>query len=87
MGKEVTEGESWRYLERHPDANENFNLTMAAKLQAAIPLVVASYDFTKFSRIADVGGGRGHLLSAILESSSLLRGILFDQPHVITAGN
>jgi hypothetical protein len=63
--------------------NEKFNHTMTAKSRAVIPLVVAAYDFTKFSRIADIGGGRGHLLSAILESSSLSRGILFDQPHVI----
>jgi hypothetical protein len=56
---------------------------MAAKSQAVIPLVVAAYDFTKFPRIADIGGGRGHLLSAILGSSSLSRGILFDQPHVV----
>jgi len=83
MGEEVTEGGLWRYLEQHPDANEKFNHNMAAKSRAVIPLVVAAYDFTKFSRIADVGGGRGHLLSAILESSSLSRGILFDQPHVI----
>jgi O-methyltransferase domain len=83
MGDEVTPGGLWHYFEQHPDANEKFNHTMAAKSQAVIPLVVAAYDFTQFSRIADVGGGRGHLLSAILQSSSLSRGILFDQPHVV----
>ncbi len=83
MGDQVTEGGFWHYLEQHPDANEKFNDTMYAKAQAVIPLVVAAYDFTKFPRIADVGGGRGHLLSAILQSSSLSRGILFDQPHVV----
>lgn len=83
MGDEVTPGGFWHYFEQHPDANEKFNDTMAAKSQAVIPLVLAAYDFTKFPRIADVGGGRGHLLSAILESSSLSRGILFDQPHVV----
>ncbi len=30
-----------------------------------------------------MGGGRGHLLSAILSSSPHLRGVLFDQPHVV----
>jgi O-methyltransferase domain len=83
MGEEVTPGGLWHYFEQHPDANEIFNHTMAAKAQAVIPLVIAAYDFTKFPRIADVGGGRGHLLSAILQSSSLSRGILFDQPHVV----
>jgi hypothetical protein len=83
MAEEVIEGGLWHYFELHPDANEKFNHTMAAKAQAVIPLVVAAYDFTRFPRIADVGGGRGHLLSAILQSSSLSRGILFDQPHVV----
>lgn len=83
MGDQVTEGGFWHHFEQHPDANEKFNHTMSAKAQAVIPLVVAAYDFTKFPRIADVGGGRGHLLSAILQSSSLSRGILFDQPHVV----
>jgi hypothetical protein len=83
MGDEVTEGGFWHYFEQHPDANEKFNHTMAAKARAVIPLVVAAYDFTKFPRIADVGGGRGHLLSAILQSSSLSHGTLFDQPHVV----
>jgi hypothetical protein len=83
MGAEVSDGGLWRYLEQHPEANKQFNQTMSAKAQVVIPLVVAAYDFTKFSRIADVGGGRGHLLSAILESAPLSHGILFDQPHVV----
>jgi hypothetical protein len=83
MGEEVAPGGFWHYFEQHPDANEKFNRSMAAKARAVVPLVVAAYDFTKFPRIADVGGGQGHLLSAILDSSSLSRGILFDQPHVV----
>lgn len=83
MGNEVTPGGFWVYFEQHPDANEKFNAAMAAKARAVIALVVAAYDFTKFPRIADVGGGRGHLLHAILASSKRSRGILFDQPHVV----
>ncbi len=83
MGEEVTDGGLWRYFELHPDDSEKFNQTMAAKAQLVIHLVLAAYDFTKFHRIADVGGGHGHLLSAILESAPLSHGILFDQPHVV----
>jgi hypothetical protein len=83
MGDEVTDGGIWHYLEQHPDANEKFNHTMEAMAQALMPLVVAAYDFTKFPRIADIGGGRGHLLSAILGSAPLSHGVLFDQPHVV----
>jgi len=31
----------------------------------------------------DVGGGTGELLAAVLAANSLLRGILFDLPHVV----
>jgi O-methyltransferase domain len=83
MGEEVTPGGPWQYFEQNPDANAKFNHAMAVKAQAVVPLVTAGYDFSQFPRIADIGGGRGHLLSAILESSPLPRGILFDQPHVV----
>jgi O-methyltransferase domain len=36
-----------------------------------------------FATIADIGGGRGHLLRAILKGSPKTQGILFDQPHVV----
>ena len=43
----------------------------------------ASYDFSRFSAVVDVGGGRGALLEALLAANPGMRGILFDQPHVV----
>jgi hypothetical protein len=56
---------------------------MVGKSGAIIPAVVAAYDFEPFRVIADIGGGRGHLLQAVLERSAAARGILFELPHVI----
>jgi hypothetical protein len=56
---------------------------MLAKVQAQIPAVVSSYDFSQFRLIGDIGGGRGHLLNAILEAASVTKGVLFDLPHVV----
>ena len=42
-----------------------------------------AYDFSQFPTIADITGGRGHLLRAILKSSPKTQGIFFDQPHVV----
>jgi len=42
-----------------------------------------AYDFSQFATIADIAGGRGHFLRAILKSSPKTQGILFDQPHVV----
>jgi len=45
--------------------------------------VLSAYDFSPFSKIGDIGGGRGHLLQAVLEATPGATGVLFDQPHVI----
>lgn len=71
------------YFAEHPDEASLFNAAMVAKSKAIIPAVVGAYDFSRFGVIADVGGGRGHLLQAILEQAPAARGVLFDLPHVI----
>ena len=58
---------------------------MAGKSQAQIPAILESYDFTHCARIADVGGGQGHLLRAVLAATPAATGVLFDLPHVIEA--
>jgi hypothetical protein len=45
--------------------------------------VIEAYDFTPYSTIADVGGGHGHLLRAILDTSPSASGLLFELPHVV----
>jgi len=73
----------WGYFQEHPDAGRIFNEAMAAKAHAQVPAVVAGYDFSSFKTIADIGGGRGHLLQAVLQSNPSARGVLFDLPNVI----
>ena len=48
--------------------------------------VVRSYDFSEINILVDVGGDEGGLLATILAANPALRGILFNLPHVITAG-
>lgn len=45
--------------------------------------VVAAYDFSPFRIVADIGGGQGSTLAAILRATPSLRGILLDQPPVV----
>src|SRR5438132_5434483 len=56
---------------------------MVSKAQAQVSAVVAAYDFSRFGTIADIGGGRGHLLQAVLDADQSARGVLFDLPNVI----
>ncbi|MFD6159892.1 methyltransferase [Nocardia sp. NPDC060256] len=45
-------------------------------------LVAERYDFTRATTVVDVGGGNGHLLTAIVQGYPLVEGILFDRPEV-----
>lgn len=71
------------YFKEHPQETEIFNAGMKSKAQSVIAPVLAAYDFSIFDTIGDIGGGLGHLLKAILKSAPKLRGVLFDQPHVV----
>jgi O-methyltransferase domain len=71
------------YFREHPQETEIFDAGMKSKAQSVISPVLAAYDFSTFGTIGDIGGGLGHLLKAILKSAAKLRGVLFDQPHVV----
>jgi hypothetical protein len=79
----VSPGGLWTYLRSNPEAAETFNRAMEAKAQADIGAVVSAYDFQPFATVADIGGGRGHLLRAVLEAAPGARGILFELPGVV----
>lgn len=72
------------YLQGHPAEAQIFSQAMSAKAHADIAAVLAAYDFGPFRVIADIGGGRGHLLQAVLQAAPHAEGILFDLPEVIT---
>ena len=72
-----------QYFASHAEESAIFNAAMVAKSRAVLPAVVAAYDFSACGAIADIGGGRGHLLAAILDRVPAARGILFELPHVI----
>ena len=75
----------WAYLQSRPGEYEVFGQAMTAKAVADIAAVQGAYDFGPFGTIADMGGGRGHLLRAILDAVPSAEGVLFDLPDVINA--
>jgi predicted O-methyltransferase YrrM len=74
----------FEYLERHADAAVVFDRYMAAMPTRWREAVVAAYDFSGKKLIVDVGGGLGAFLIAVLQANPGLRGLLFDQPDVLT---
>ncbi|MGN6161766.1 MAG: methyltransferase [Marmoricola sp.] len=84
--EQVSPGGLWPYLEQHPREQEIFGRAMTAKAAGDAGAILAAYDFGRFADIADIGGGRGHLVQAILESAPASRGVLFDLPEVTDGG-
>ena len=80
--EKVVAGGLWQYLGEHPEAARLFDEAMMGKAYGQIAGVLKAYNFSGFHTIVDVGGGRGHLLSAALGAAPKARGLLFDLPHV-----
>lgn len=79
----VAPGGFWAYFAEHPEDSSVFNAAMTAKAHGQVAGIVAAYDFSDFRRIGDIGGGRGHLLCAVLDSVPDATGVLFDLPNVV----
>ena len=73
----------WEYRAEHPEEGAIFDRAMTAQTRRSNQAVIDAYDFGRFETIVDVGGGEGAVLAAILAEHPKLRGVLFDQPHVV----
>lgn len=71
------------YLAAHPEANSVFDQRMAVVSRAENAPLAAAYPFGKYERIADIGGGQGGLLAAILKAYPDVTAVLFEQPQVL----
>jgi hypothetical protein len=63
-----------------PHGSANFDEAMAAFSAMTALALVAVYDFSRFGKLADIGGGNGALLIGILKNNPSLKGVVFDQP-------
>jgi hypothetical protein len=71
------------HLRENAEHSAIFNEAMVTKSRRTVAAVREAYDFARFATIADIGGGRGHLLRAILDAAPGSRGVLFELPHVL----
>ena len=82
---------AFAYFEANPEAGASFNAAMTDLSRVAERSVAEAYDFAALTPrtagaapvVVDVGGGHGALLAGILKAHPTVRGILFDQPHVV----
>jgi hypothetical protein len=82
-GDKAIPGGLFEHLRAHPEEGRIFNEAMVGKSFGQIGPLLGAYDFTRFETIGDIGGGMGHLLSAILNAAPGARGVLFELPAVI----
>lgn len=67
----------------NPDFSTTFNQAMKSWSSSLPAAIVDVYDFSKVKTVVDIGGGMGDLIASILQAHPTVKGILFDQPHVI----
>ena len=69
----------------YPQEANTFQQAMTSFSTMAGAAVVDAYDFSGIERLADIGGGYGTLLSAVLNANPQLHGVLYDLPEVVAA--
>ncbi len=71
------------YFETHQDSARIFHRAMTELTSQTHVAAVDAYEFSRFGKLIDVGGGRGTLISAILKANPQLRGAVYDLPSVM----
>ncbi|MFJ9413419.1 methyltransferase [Streptomyces sp. NPDC101227] len=66
------------HLAEHPEFSAVFNAAMGQATRDTAAMVPTAFDFGRFATVADIGGGDGTLLAAVLKAYPSLNGILFD---------
>ncbi|HJN43979.1 MAG: methyltransferase [Vicinamibacterales bacterium] len=78
-----TDAFSWFQQSENKPEWELFNAAMTSFSSGTSMAVVEAYDFSRFTTIADIGGGHGFLLKTVLSKAPEARGVLFDLPGAV----
>ena len=73
----------WDYLAAHPDQQALFDQAMVQRAQVLSLACVPVLDWPTSGTIADIAGGIGILLAAVLQATPGAWGILVEQPQVL----
>jgi hypothetical protein len=74
----------FEYVAQEEGTAAAFHNGMAAFSDQENEPIAAAYDFPATGTVVDVGGGRGGFLLEVLRRRPGLRGVLFDEPYVVT---
>jgi len=73
----------WEYLAAHPDQQALFDQAMEQRAGALSLACVPVLDWPTSGTVADIAGGTGTLLGAVLQATPGARGILVERPRVL----
>ena len=77
-------GKGWfDWLEKNPVKDQLYHKALSVYAEKDYREVAYHIDLSKHKSILDVGGGKGVLLSYLLQENPHLRGLLFDLPNVL----
>lgn len=74
---------AWAHRRERPDLDQAFNRFMQGARRRAQEAIEAAFDFSSCRVVVDVGGGHGGVIVGLLAAHPSLRGVVFDQPHVV----
>ncbi len=81
--KKVFGMEWWDYLNANPKELEDFGEAMKSNSLNSLRGVLENCDFKGVEKVADIGGGFGHLAVALLEKYPTLQATVMDLPDLI----
>ena len=76
----------YEYLTSSPSDGAIFQAALTALSRQDANALTTVYDFGRFKRVVDVGGGEGLLISQLLDAYPQLSGVLLDFPGVVAGG-
>jgi len=75
----------WTYFQQNPDDAAVFYDSMSVMTAVVNQEIASLYDFSRFNKIVDIGGGHGGLITSILDANPQAFGVLFDAEQVIAS--
>jgi hypothetical protein len=71
------------FLQKHPEQAKIFDEAMVGVHGRETAAMLDAYDFSDIPVLADIGGGKGSVITTVLKKCPSMRGILFDLPGVV----
>jgi hypothetical protein len=79
----LANGGVWSYFEASPSQENQFARAMTSLDSLGAKAMVHDGPWARFTRVVDIGGGRGHFVHRLLEAHPSLHGVVVDRAPVI----